>query len=159
MKAWKEEIVKELEKQTEDLREISFKDTVVNMGYKHIKHEDIRDIAHAFINRNPDYKAVNFIEEKSLFNGLVFTELDYSDSDVEEKIRKFFGSDIDNVNIKNGIVEFYLVNGVRYKEIDEEQRKGDAYHFQFDFYRMRRRYTNHKFNFYWTPWQRFKLEE
>lgn len=83
MKQWKEEILKELEGQTTDLREISFKDTVSKLGYKHIKRQDVLDIALAFTKRNPTYKAIRFIEEKSLFNGLVFTELDYSE-DTEE---------------------------------------------------------------------------
>ena len=69
MQEWKLEIVKELDKKSEELREIRFYDVAREMGYNHIKVNDVKDIATRFLKEHPTYKAVRFVKkpEKGLF--------------------------------------------------------------------------------------------
>ena len=63
MQEWKLEIIKELDKQSEELNEIRFYDVARKMGYKHIKVGDVRDIATYFLKEHPTYKAVRFVKD------------------------------------------------------------------------------------------------
>ena len=84
MQEWKLEIVKELDKKSEELREIRFYDVACEMGYNHIKVNDVKDIATRFLKEHPTYKAVRFVKNpkkvsstESLFTTLVLTECEY----------------------------------------------------------------------------------
>lgn len=84
MQEWKLEIIKELDKQSEELKEIRFYDVARKMGYNHIKVGDVRDIATYFLKEHPTYKAVRFVKDpkkisstESLFTTLVLTECEY----------------------------------------------------------------------------------
>lgn len=54
MQEWKLEIIKELDKQSEKLKEIRFYDVARKMGYNHIKVSDVRDIATYIFKRTSD---------------------------------------------------------------------------------------------------------
>lgn len=85
MNSWKKEILEALNKKAEELREISFYDVALECGYKHIKTDDVKEIANAFIKVNHEYRAVKFInpnksnETQSLFTTLVLTECEYDE--------------------------------------------------------------------------------
>lgn len=86
MKTWKREIIQALNVKANEMREISFYDVALELGYKHIKTEDVKDIANAFIKENPTYRAVRFVNlnknsaTQSLFTTLFLTECEYDDA-------------------------------------------------------------------------------
>ena len=89
MQEWKLEIIKELDKQSEELKEIRFYDVARKMGYNHIKVGDVRDIATYFLKEHPTYKAVRFVKDpkkisstESLFTTLVLTECEYQTEEI-----------------------------------------------------------------------------
>ena len=94
MNSWKKEILEALNKKAEELREISFYDVALECGYKHIKTEEVKDIANAFIKANPTYRAVRLVNfnrstaTQSLFTTLVLTECEYDEEPDEIKVGK-----------------------------------------------------------------------
>ena len=49
MQEWKLEIVKELDKKSEELREIRFYDVAREMGYNHIKVNDVKAVSYTHL--------------------------------------------------------------------------------------------------------------
>lgn len=73
-----------LNKKAEEMREIKFYDVALELGYKHIKTEDVKTIATRFLKKHPTYRAVRFVKDpnrvsstESLFTTLVLTECEY----------------------------------------------------------------------------------
>lgn len=73
-----------LNKKAEKMREIKFYDVALELGYKHIKTEDVKTIATRFKKKHPTYRAVRFVKDpnrvsstESLFTTLVLTECEY----------------------------------------------------------------------------------
>ena len=73
-----------LNKKAEEMREIKFYDEALELGYKHIKTEDVKTIATRFLKKHPTYRAVRFVKDpnrvastESLFTTLVLTECEY----------------------------------------------------------------------------------
>lgn len=63
------------------MREIKFYDVALELGYKHIKTEDVKTIAKKFLKKHPIYRVVRFVKDpnrvsstESLFTTLVLTE-------------------------------------------------------------------------------------
>lgn len=95
MKEWKNEILEVLEEKAKKQREIKFYDAALEMGYTHVKTQDVKEIANKFIKRNPTYRAVRFVKDEkkvssteSLFTTLVLTECEYQ---TEEEFLKEIG--------------------------------------------------------------------
>lgn len=73
-----------LNKKAEEMREIKFYDVALELGYKHIKTEDVKTIATRFLKKHPTYRAVRFVKDpnqvsstESLFTTLILTECEY----------------------------------------------------------------------------------
>lgn len=73
-----------LNKKAEEMREIKFYDVALELGYKHIKTEDVKTIATRFLKKHQTYRAVRFVKDpnrvsstESLFTTLVLTECEY----------------------------------------------------------------------------------
>ena len=79
MKKWKQQIVDEIVRRAEDLKEVSLRDVANDMGYNHIKTEDCLHIARAVEKCLPEYRPLKLISHSydSLFVSLVFTTLEY----------------------------------------------------------------------------------
>lgn len=85
MEKWqKNEILEVLEEKAKELREIKFYDVALELGYRHVKTEDVKTIAKRFLKNNPTYRAVRFVKDpkkvtstESLFTTLVLTECEY----------------------------------------------------------------------------------
>lgn len=84
MQAWKNEILEVLEEKAKEYKEIKFYDVALEMGYTHIKTQEVKEIASKFLKRNPTYKGVRFVKNpkkisstESLFTTLVLTECEY----------------------------------------------------------------------------------
>lgn len=79
MKEWKEEVIEEMEKLAEDLKEVPIKDAAYALGIKHIKTEDCKDILLAFCKRHPEYRPVKMMRHSydSLFEAGVATMCQY----------------------------------------------------------------------------------
>lgn len=88
MKDWKLDIVKKLGEKSEELREINFRDVANECGFKHIKTQEVEEIADEFLKTHPTYRAVRFVKNQkvvssteSLFTTLVLTECEYETED------------------------------------------------------------------------------
>lgn len=73
-----------IKQKAEEMREIKFYDVALELGYKHIKTEDVKTIATRFLKKHPTYRAVRFVKDpnrvsstESLFTTLVLTECEY----------------------------------------------------------------------------------
>lgn len=77
MKEWKVEIVNALNEKAKHERVIWFYEFAKNeLGYKHIKTQDMRDIVIAFLKQNTNYRAIHEMKTPytSLFCGLILAD-------------------------------------------------------------------------------------
>lgn len=92
MKSYKKEVLEALNNKAQELKEISFYEVAMGCGYNHIKTNDVKDIANAFVKANPTYRAVRFVNlnkntaTQSLFTTLVLTECEYDEEPDEIKV-------------------------------------------------------------------------
>lgn len=80
----KERLLARLDEVSNEQREIWLYEVAKEMGYKHIKREDVGSIIKKFIEKHPTYRAVKFVKNEdvisateSLFTTVRLTELEY----------------------------------------------------------------------------------
>lgn len=63
-------------------RFIKLYDVARDMGYNHIKQENVQGIMKSFLRKNPDYKAVQMVEKENS-NMSLFCSLTFVDKEIE----------------------------------------------------------------------------
>lgn len=76
MKQYKIDILQKLNERAKGERIISLRETANQLGIKHLKTQECLEISNLFLKKQPEYKAVKFIDNPldSLFCSLTFVD-------------------------------------------------------------------------------------